>query len=117
MAGFLDRFRKEVVSSLFKEEQPDLNSIKIDDRIALGVLLWVVAEADSSFLPQEKEIIKDLLKDKGEIPDNEISIVISSIEKAASERIDLYTFTSEISSDLSYGAKISIIKENFISSR
>lgn len=113
MAGFLDRFRKNVTSSVWKDK-PDEPRVKdIDDKIALGVLLWVVAEADNRFLPEEETKIKEILLSHSKIPVEEIALVLASIQEAAKERIDLYTFTHEVSENLPYAIKISIIEDLF----
>ena len=112
MAGFLDKFRKNVISSVWKgEEEPKVKDI--DDKIALGVLLWVVAEADEKFLSHEDEKIKEILILHSKIPEEEISTVLASIKEAARERIDLYRFTREINTDLPYHSRISIIETLF----
>ena len=112
MAGFLDKFRKNVISSVWKgEEEPKVKDI--DDKIALGVLLWVVAEADEKFLSHEDEKIKEILILHSKIPEEEISTVLASIKEAARERIDLYRFTREMNTDLPYNARISIIETLF----
>jgi len=112
MAGFLDKFRNKVTASLWQDSAaPDKNDI--DDKIALGVLLWVVAEADNKFLPQEEEEIKSILRKYSSISEDEIPLVLVSVKEAARERIDLYAFTSEVSSGLEYKARISIIEELF----
>ena len=58
MAGFLDKFRGNVVASVWKDKKDVPKVIDIDDKIALGVLLWVVAEADDKFLAKEDEKIE-----------------------------------------------------------
>ncbi|MEA3328358.1 MAG: TerB family tellurite resistance protein [Candidatus Omnitrophota bacterium] len=113
MAGFLDQFRRNVISNVWKDK-PDEPKVKdIDDKIALGVLLWVVAEADEKFLPEEKEKIKEVLILHSKIPNEDIPAVLASIEEAAKERIDLYQFTHEISENLPKDIKISIIENLF----
>jgi uncharacterized tellurite resistance protein B-like protein len=113
MAGFLDKFRKKVVFSIDKGEEEECSVKDIDDKIALGVLLWVVAEADNKFLPEEEEKIKEILLSYSKIPEGDIPLVLKSIKAAAEERIDLYQFTNEVSKDLSYPIKISIIDNLF----
>ncbi len=113
MAGFLDKFRKNVISSVWKDKDDDPKVKDIDDKIALGVLLWVVAEADEKFLAHEDEKIKEILILHSKIPEEEISTVLASIKEAARERIDLFHFTREISTDLPYNARISIIETLF----
>ncbi len=110
MAGFLDEFRKKVTSSV-RKDKPDEPRVKdIDDKIALGVLLWVVAEADETFLPEEEEKIKKTLLSYGKVSAEDMPYVLRSIREAARERIDLYHFTHEVSKDLEYGVKTSIIE-------
>ncbi|MFH1359482.1 MAG: TerB family tellurite resistance protein [Candidatus Omnitrophota bacterium] len=113
MAGFLDRFRTNVVLSVYKEQSPSPQTQELNDKIALGVLLWVVAEADEKFLPEEKDKIKDILSSHGHMSSDEMSIILGSIEQAAKERIDLYHFTREVSQDLRYEAKIIILENLF----
>jgi len=112
MAGFLDEFRNKVKVSLRKDSET-IDNKDVDDKIALGVLLWVDADSDSKFLPEEYEEIKNILKEYSSVAEDQIPVVLNSIKEAARERIDLYTFTSELSSDLEYKARISIVEELF----
>jgi uncharacterized tellurite resistance protein B-like protein len=113
MAGFLDKFRKSVISSVRKEDAEGSKVINIDDKIALGVLLWVVAEADSKFLPEEEEKIKEILLSYSKIPKEDLAFVLASVKEASRERIDLYTFTREVNQGLPFDVKISIIENLF----
>ncbi len=113
MAGFLDRFRKKVISSVWKEKADEMHVKNIDDKIALGVLLWVVAEADEKFLKEEEEQIQKVLRSFSNIPQEDIPTVLASVSQAAQERIDLYRFTHEVSENLSYNVKISILENLF----
>ncbi len=114
MAGFLDKFRNNVVSSVWKDKRDEPKVIDIDDKIALGVLLWVVAEADEKFLAKEDEKIKEILTTShSKISEEEIETVLASIKEAAKERMDLHRFTREVSNDLPYEVRISIIETLF----
>ncbi len=114
MAGFLDKFRNNVVSSVWKDKKDEPKVIDIDDKIALGVLLWIVAEADEKFLAKEDEKIKEILTTShSKISEEEIETVLASIKEAARERIDLHRFTREVSNDLPYEVRISIIETLF----
>ena len=113
MAGFLDRFRKNVISNVWKDKPDELKVTDIDDKIALGVLLRVVAEADEKFLPEEEERIKEILVSYSKISKEDMPTVLASIKEAAKERIDLYRFTREISENLPHDIKISIIENLF----
>ena len=110
MAGFLDEFRKKVLAPLHKEE---VEPKEIDDKIALGVLLWVVAEADEKFLPEEERKVKEILTSYAKISGEDMAYIMGSIKEAARERIDLYQFTNEVSKDLDYQTKISILENLF----
>jgi uncharacterized tellurite resistance protein B-like protein len=113
MAGFLDKFRKNVISSVWKDKKDEPKVKDIDDKIALGVLLWIVAEADEKFLPKEDEKIKEVLISYSKVSKEDITTVLASIKEAARERIDLYRFTREVSENLPYNVKISIIENLF----
>ena len=113
MSGFFDSFKNKVVSSVYDAAEDCPKETKIDDKIALGVLLWVVAEADGKFLPREESTIGDILKKNKKVTDQEIQLVLASVKEAAKERIDLYAFTSEVSKNIEYSLKISIIEDLF----
>lgn len=113
MSGILDQFRKKVVRSVWKEKEVKSESAALNDKIALGVLLWVVAQADKEFLPEEKSKIKDVLREYGNIPETQMPVILESIQVAEKERIDLYTFTREVNQDLSYEARKGIIENLF----
>ncbi|MCK5014062.1 MAG: TerB family tellurite resistance protein [Candidatus Omnitrophica bacterium] len=93
-------------------ERPQSNDT-IDNLIALGVLLWVVAQADEKFLPEEKTKIEDVLSSYGEISEEDMPVVLRAVEEASISRIDLYAFTSEIGKNLTFKAKIGIIENLF----
>ena len=113
MAGFLDHLRQKITSSVWKEEAGPTDNSLIDDKIALGVLLWEVAQADEKFLPDEKEKVEHVLKEFGGISAENLPYVVESIKVAADEKIDLYAFTREVSQNLPRSAKISILEDLF----
>ncbi|UCG34690.1 MAG: TerB family tellurite resistance protein [Candidatus Omnitrophota bacterium] len=113
MAGFLNQFRRKVVSSVWKDQTIPPPAKDIDDKIALGVLLWVVAEADEKFLPQEEEKIKEVLLSYAKISAEDLSLILASIKAAADESIDLHQFTSEVSHDLVYAQRVTIVEHLF----
>lgn len=114
MSGIFDRFREKVIHSVWKESvPPEKSAVEVDDKIALGVLLWVVAEADSKFLSEEKDAIKDVLKKYSHVSEEDLPVVLESIAIAAQERIDLYTFTQEVLQDLPLSVKKDIVETLF----
>ncbi len=113
MSGFLDKFRQKVISSVWKE-QVDTHKVKeIDDKIALGVLLWVVAEADEKFLPEEENQIREILVSYCKVDKETLPLVLASIKQAADERVDLFRFTNEITKNLNYNVKLQILDNLF----
>ncbi len=112
MPDFLDKFRNKVITSVWKKPQ-DSKVKNIDDRIALGVLLWAVAEADNKFLPQEKAQIKQILISYSKIPPDEVDLVLTAVNQANEERIDIYKFSHKVSENLAYPAKLAIIEDLF----
>ena len=113
MPGFLDQFRKKVFTSVWKDVPESLEERDVDDKIALGVLLWIVAEADKKFLPEEKDEIKEILKKYSDISEDDLRYVLESVALAAQERIDLYKFTHEVSENLPYDVKKTIVEQLF----
>ncbi len=113
MSGFLDNFRKKILVSVFKEDSDIPKTKEIDDKIALGVLLWIVAEADDKFLPEEEIKIKDILVEHGNVKVADMPVVLAATKEAAVERVDLYRFTNEIGDNLPYDIKKEIIHKLF----
>ncbi|MBD3272421.1 MAG: hypothetical protein GF384_07795 [Elusimicrobia bacterium] len=113
MAGFFDEFRKKIISSVWKDQSDERNSVQVDDKIALGVLLWIVAEADGKFLPTETQKIKQILTESAHIESRDLDTVLAAVEQAAQDRIDLYRFTHEINPGLPYAVKKQIIENLF----
>jgi len=118
MGEFLDAFREKIMALISPNEATDVQAGPdktdgIDNLIALGVLLWVVAEADETFLPEEKEKVKEVLQLYGKISEEDMPIVLRAVEEAAISRIDLYAFTSEVGENLSFTVKVGIIENLF----
>ncbi|MCP4652480.1 MAG: TerB family tellurite resistance protein [Candidatus Omnitrophica bacterium] len=100
MGNFLDQF---------KQKEPSVS--KGDDKIALGVLLWILAEADGKILSQEYDKIKEILIKQ--MANRDVEVVMEAIKEAARQRVDIYQFTSEVSEKVSYLEKIEIIENLF----
>jgi len=112
MAGFLDSFRKKVVESIYKEK-PDLPKVKdedINDTIALGVLMLIVAKSDQMFLTTELDKIKDVLSIHAGLSDEKMPYVLATIRQAEEERVDFWRFTRELDEDLPYEHKLPIFE-------
>jgi len=113
MSGFLDIFRKKIFSSVPDQSKIQGSDVNGDDKIALGVLLWVVAEADNKFLPQEQQQIEEVLSNLASIKKEDLPFIMKSIAIAAEERIDLYSFTQEVSGHLTRPKKVEILDNLF----
>lgn len=109
MAGVLS-FIKERLNVSNPQIDDSINS---NDKIALGVLLWVVAEADGKFEIFEIDKIKEILKNYSKITPVEMSTVLESIKIANQEKIDLFSFTHEVAEGLTRDQKKEIIANLF----
>jgi len=118
MPGFLNNLRKKVISAVCSGEQEGSENVPksndtIDNLIALGVLLWEVAQADEKFLPEEKTKVEEVLSAYGKVSEKDMPIVLRAIEEASIDRIDLYAFTSEVDQGLSFEAKMGVLENLF----
>ena len=116
MAGLLERLRKDVISVVWKDKTDRPKAKDIDDKIALGMILWgvgAVAEADEKFLPEEDKKIKQLLLSYTKISKQDFPIVLTAIRQSAIGKFDFYRFVREISKNLLYNVKMSIIENLF----
>ena len=118
MAGFFDNFRQKVILAVNPQEQGNPeptseNKNTVDNLISLGVLLWVVAQADNKFLPEEEEEIGKVLSAYGQVAEADMPIVLRAIKEASINRIDLHTFTKEVGQELAFDAKIGILENLF----
>jgi uncharacterized tellurite resistance protein B-like protein len=82
-----------------------------DEAIALGVLLWSVAEADGRLLDAEKAQIAEGLSRHGGVAAADLALVLTAVEQAAKERIDLYSFAREAADGLTPAARVEIVKQ------
>lgn len=110
MKSFLEQIRIQLFSS---ESSTASNSRETDNLISLGVLLWAVSEADEKFLPEELNMIRETLQKYSQISSEELPVVLRSVEIAAQERIDLYSFVSQVGDGISRDKKIEIIEHLF----
>ncbi len=111
MGGLLDRLRGIVapVAPVRSGAAPAVTPTG-DDKIALGVLLWIVAEADGRFLAEEKALIEQVLQGHADVGEADLVVVMASVEQAAKDRIDLYQFTREVAQDLTPPERVEIVR-------
>ena len=110
MGGLLDRLRGLVAPGDIGDRTAGTSSGPRDDRIALGVLLWIVAEADGRFTDEEKALIGEVLSGHGGVGAADLVVVMASVEQAAKDRIDLYAFTREVAGGLKPAERQEIVR-------
>ncbi len=112
MGGLLDRLRGLVAPAAPRgyRTAPAVTTTK-DDKIALGGLLGIVAEADGRFLAEEKALIEQVLRGHADVDAADLAVVMASVEQAAEERIDLYQFTREVAQDLTPPERAEIVRQ------
>ena len=81
-----------------------------DIRIAAGVLLLEIANADGKFNESEKENITAYLKINFNLSGQDLDNLIEKSKKEADDSIDIWRFTSAINRNYSIGDKINIIE-------
>lgn len=112
----LESFREKVLSLANVSRAGDADTVDVDDKIALGVLLWVmgaVAEADGGFLPEEAETITDILIRRLKTPGDDASIVLTAVRQAAIGNFDVYELADEAGKRLPYDTRMLIIEDLF----
>jgi len=105
MAGWLERLRG-LMPTCGAATGPDSSG---DEPIALGVLLWSVAEADGRLLDAEKALIAQVLGDEHGVAAPDAARVLAAVEHAARERIDLYSFAREVAEGLDAASRARIV--------
>jgi len=118
MPGMFDNIRQNIVSALSPQGEEDQENTvhsnrEADNLIALGVLLWVVAQADVKFLPEEETKIREILKTYGKVSEKDMPIVLRAIKEASINRIDLHTFAKEVSEGVSFQLRVGILENLF----
>ena len=115
MIDILKRFREYIQPSISSgpHQVKDPERREIDDRIALGALMWFVAQSDDKFLPEEQEQIKETLKQHLKLSDEEVECVVIISTEVAKESIDLFAFTHRLNQDMSREQKKKVIAQLF----
>ncbi len=109
MLNIINSFKEKIFANVSAPE----DDREVDNLIALGVLLRVVAQADDKFLAQEEEAIADILKSYSEINEDDLPIVLRSIHEATLSRVDLFEFTKEVNEKVDQERKINILEDLF----
>lgn len=113
MFELFDNFRKQVLKSVSDSSDQPLEIDDSDGLIALGVLMWAVSEADEEFLPEEHQMIEQVLEQHGQLEPERVSIVMEAVKQAASERIDLYSFAEVATQSIERDTKVEMLEHLF----
>lgn len=104
--NILDKYLRNVDKSI----QEDVK--KFDDMtLATCVLLIEVSKSDDSFDEQESEKIISILKNKFNLDDSQINILLEIADDKNNEMISLYDWTSKINEVYEYNEKKVLIRE------
>lgn len=111
--GIFTIFKEKILLPREAAAEVEGGDQRTDNLIALGVLLWAVAQADDNFLPREMEKIKAVLNEYAHIDPEDMPIVLRAIKEASIERIDLHQFVSEASLGMDRGQRAAVIENLF----
>ena len=102
----MDKYLSNTDKSIHEDVQ------KFDDMtLATCVLLIEVSKSDDNFDEQENNKIISILKDKFNLDDSQINILLEIADNKNQEMISLYDWTSKINEVYEYNEKKSLIRE------
>jgi uncharacterized tellurite resistance protein B-like protein len=110
MTGLLEKLRALVLPPMSSPPKDARARAAADEQIALGVLLWAVAEADGRFHDEELAQIREILARHG-VAEADLAVVMASVEQAARARIDLYAFAREVADGLGAPRRVEIVTQ------
>jgi len=114
MIDFFKNFKEKVLTAAVETDKEEIREEKnVEYLISLGVLLWIVAQADDEFLPEEEEAICSVLQSYSDISDEDMPIILRTIKEAEVMRVDVHEFTRDIRKHLERDARIHIIDHLF----
>ena len=102
----MDKYLRNTDKSIQEDVQ------KFDDMtLATCVLLIEVSKSDDNFDEQENNKIINILKDKFNLDDSQINILLEIADNKNQEMISLYDWTSKINEVYKYTEKKALIRE------
>ena len=102
----MDKYLRKADQSIQEDVQ------KFDDMtLATCVLLIEVSKSDDTFDEQENNKIISILKDKFNLDDSQINILLEIADNKNQEMISLYDWTSKINEVYKYTEKKALIRE------
>ena len=108
MKGFLNILDK-FLANTDKVNEKDIESFD-DMTLATCVLLIEVSISDDSYDDEEKDKIMGILKNKFNLDDIQINVLLEIADKKNQEMISLYDWTSKVNDIYDYDQKKDLIK-------
>lgn len=97
----------EALRSIFAK--PDATLLSMEPRLAVAALLVHLAAVDGSTKPEERTAVRGALMDFYSLDEEEVDDLMGEATRRDAESVDLYRFTSALSS-LESGERIEIIR-------
>ncbi|MCJ8520190.1 putative tellurite resistance protein B-like protein [Pseudorhizobium tarimense] len=82
------------------ERQPEGEFPPGDPRVAFAALCFQVMEADGTVSEDEREMLRDLLRDRYDLAGEKLNSLIEAGREAGQEAVDYYRFTSDLNRHL-----------------
>lgn len=107
MAGLFTALKEKITASL-----PDRSASAEHNSylIALGVLLWGVADIDGILHPDEMTTMQTILAEQPDFDPADTTCVMNAIQQAAADKVDFYQYTHEIKETLRYEDRCNVIR-------
>lgn len=107
MLGLLKQYFSPLTLTSEEQSQDDLEK-KL--KVAACVLILEIAKSDYEFSAQEKEAVRDILKNNLGVAEEEIDEILNIAEKERNENIDLWEYTRLINQNYSFEAKKKLVE-------
>ena len=90
------------------EAQPTPTSRDVES--ASAALMIMLAIADSHFDDRERQMVVKLIKERSELDDAELNMLISEAEQAATSATSIYEFSQKLNKVLVYEDRVKVVR-------
>ena len=90
------------------EAQPTPTSRDVES--ASAALMIMLAIADSHFDDRERQMVVKLIKERSELDDAELNMLISEAEQAATSATSIYEFSQQLNKVLVYEDRVKVVR-------
>ncbi|RMA78888.1 TerB family tellurite resistance protein [Umboniibacter marinipuniceus] len=90
------------------ETQPTPTSRDVES--ASAALMIMLAIADSHFDDRERQMVVKLIKERSELDDAELNMLISEAEQAATSATSIYEFSQQLNKVLVYEDRVKVVR-------